>query len=608
MKYVDENAWAELLGAIKDGTLLSQDATTRAQAITKLPELTDLVLPPALANVDLSELLDKVTAIGADLEDANELELGLANLSYLFHLAAKSWQDAYDRVSQYASKESAAKFLTQLPGRLLLIAVQTGLAALTAGSAALIYNAFTKPLKVDLEKMWCNDGVSDSSKEGIKGILDVMVSAAPVTGAPVSGDTMVDPKTVFSNYEEALRKTALDLRVARKQNKQLVSSGDLKNKLVDAIKKTSSQTGGASAIDDGFANFILSPIDADSIDAKWGLIAQVLATTMRRAAWTQYCRSNWRNITWDYTITVKSTPAAKQAMQAEDDPRKWPSNVWDSVKGWPQYWAQICADFCGPEHSPKHPLHEQKTPAEKEEIAKLESRMAWISLAAVSCCQIKNHFDGQPRAKKFDLQDFPLPATTPATTLKASQLLLEKTWSDTYKPYRSKKNATCQIVGFRFSDKPSIQYGIPTGKKGKQDTPHDAANCLVGANKAGFQNGVCGVIIQRSDIVSTDQVELNWAVFLISEAEAKTVIHQINADGSYQFIQKTTVNNKTTLAPLKPAVPPSGVIWKTSFKTGATQTGKLNFKGTGLYAFWLTTAAKGLDVSKEVWYVWVKKV
>jgi hypothetical protein len=599
MKYVDENAWAELLGAIKDGTLLSQDATARTAALAKLPQLAELNLPPPVRELDFNALKATVDSLTDALREANDLELGLANLGYFFQLAGQSWQSAYKRVGDVTSRESAKKFLTRLPGRLLLFAVQTGLSMLTAGGAALLYNLIAEPIKASLEGQWngYEDAVTDASKEGIKGILDVMVSVIPGTNASVPTDGMVDPATVFSNYEGTLRKTAVELRSARAQKKQLVGSLDLEKKLVAAMSEITK--------DGDFAKFILEKIDTGDIDPKWQMIARVLDTIMLRAAWTQYCRSNWTNITYDYTIAVKSTDEVKTSLKGEDDPRKWPSNVWDSVNGWPEYWGDICADFCGLEHRPGDKLNEKKTPAQMAAIKVLESRMAWISMAAVECCQVQRRFSPLERAKKFDLKPFPLPPTNPPNQLKASELFTEAAWKDAYKPYRSKQDTTCQIAAIRFSLQPSIAYGVPTGKRGRHDTPYSAAAAVeLGGNTRGFAGCAFGVILKRSDKVSTEQVTLNWAALKVSAADARTVTHWRNGNDSFQFnTNKKDNNGKDVSTVIKPAV--FGPIWTTRFTTGPIQTKTLKFGEEGLYAFWLSTMVIELELSDDVWYVWV---
>ena len=104
---------------------------------------------------------------------------------------------------------------------------------------------------------------------------------------------------------------------------------------------------------------------------------------MIRLAWTLYCRSQWENLTWDYTVKLDRDfrlPFAGRAW-VDLDPVDWPMGAWArNGPAWPAHFG-----WENDLESPHHGGDPAKIHAAKERLA----YRAHFSRAVVHCCQVR---------------------------------------------------------------------------------------------------------------------------------------------------------------------------------------------------------------------------
>ena len=139
--------------------------------------------------------------------------------------------------------------------------------------------------------------------------------------------------------------------------------------------------------------------DKAALDEIWGDISKLLRTDMKRACWREFCRSQWNNMKYSYTLTVGKPEAESEWASTLIGPAsEWHYMAWEGTVGvggrgtrlMPRHWNQICSDFKGPEHDPRDRLNVKHGRVNRAHT--LMERKSWISLAAVTCCQIKRDF------------------------------------------------------------------------------------------------------------------------------------------------------------------------------------------------------------------------
>ncbi len=519
MKYVDERAWEALLGALKDGGLVSADKDLRAALINSLPGLPEMsTMPAADGGVDptvveemLGDLANQVALLTTNLEDADQLELTLANLSYVYHLAGKAWDQAYGRVVEISGQPTVASRISQIAAGAFTGALKLAACALTLGLAPIVYTALSAPVADLTGQTLQQKDVHD----GLGKALNTIAGAPSPFGSKKSAvDVLVNPSKMFAQYEGHVRELAVKMRQARADNNKVVElRGDSKMNLPSQKERETINAALQSLTSVGDFSVLVMSGDSESFDEKWQNIADILNVTMLRLAWSQYCRSCWNDMTWNFKLALKTDILTSPAVTSEPDPTKWPAKVWDSIRGLPNHWSTICADFQGPEHKPFHPIHKNVTAEQRQALQELAARMPWISMAAVHCCQIRRDIGGD---KMFDMLD-----DSGEVQIGIGDALRATSYNDTqHSKYLVRGRRKFAIDSIVLSDK-NVWF-TPKGGKGTITHPNTPADTLRDA--PGYDSGTIGVKVNRLAAGRTDSATVEWCIVPdLTPAEVATV-------------------------------------------------------------------------------------
>lgn len=321
----------------------------------------------------------------------------ITNLSYAYGLMALHYKVAREHVMAVVSEKTTAEMFFEVGGAALKAALAAGLSALTGG----VLGVFV-PVIMDLIKQVKGSvlGASDESQTAIQEALEqhdaekdneersdaIGEKGADKLSSLVFGDAkegnLTDPYDFFLEKEVEFRKLAATIAGSR-------DSRAMGSKKVQLDREYT--------LDELKANpkwefFFKVQTSVKELDEIWERVSQLLAVNMRRACWRAYCRSQWNNTTFSYTISVIEAKDADAEQYSLAGPASgWHYKVWDTVRLAPRHWEKICSDFRGPEDDPKHPFTVRAGRA-NEAFRRLETN-AWISTAAVQCCQIRRPID-----------------------------------------------------------------------------------------------------------------------------------------------------------------------------------------------------------------------
>lgn len=365
--------------------------------------------------------------------------LFLSNIAYGYALMATQWKLSRERVRAVVSVPTTGQFLISVSAQSFVFALKVGLSMASSGGSTAFFNAFSGPIGELVKALpavannFNDDQIKDIAKDtfmpaisALPGLVadgagDGMASTFnrmmdPGGAAAAAADALMDPYTFFMDCETKLRRTAMQLN----NNRMLGSGSDAYRTQVQSSFGQAKEAMGLDALQaDPFWGFLFAPTSDAESQAKWGAITAILGAQMRRLAWRLYCRSQWGNSTYDYT--VQPNPSYRELTRpafapAPVAPAVWTGEewkeeaemsymhykAWDSNWGWPAHWGEICADFKGSEHFPDHPAHRGDAAA----IAlaqKAQTRMTWISMAVVQCCQLKRS-TGRVTSTTIDLE------------------------------------------------------------------------------------------------------------------------------------------------------------------------------------------------------------
>ena len=527
------------IGALK----LASDATNSAvravkdgfeHAVTGNAALKTLIDRESLA---LGAVGDKLDKLQASFNRSQKDELFLSNIAYGYALMAMQWKISREHVRAVVAVPTTAQFLIAISAKSLGFALKVGLSMATGGLGTAFFNAFAEPLAEMMKEMpgmaasfGSSEGYNDIAKDVAKDAFMPAVGSAfdqttgratesiqggfgrvldPGGAAAEAADALVDPYEFFLECETKLRLTAVQLANARTLD-------------ADNAAHRAGLTSGFGTAKDGmsldalagdpFWGFLFVPMSAAESAERWEVVTSVLGAQMRRMAWRMYCRSQWSNATFDYTVKPKSS-FSEAAEPAGFQPLAPPAAVWsnaswkdvgnaadlhykawDSNKGWPAHWGEICADFRGPEHIPGHRLN--STPEAVRLATLAQARMTWISQAVVQCCQVKidlsvvksitidlemnvSFSDGSgavDEATKNSLVGLRFAASPKDLLFAADKSALEST----YKAISAAGVERVGIAEVRFgkSKKGTLGVGTVTGKKGILSAPNSETDPL----------------------------------------------------------------------------------------------------------------------------------
>lgn len=488
----------------RTGVLEIWQSTATATLATHGQDIADRVTSAAHAQALAAETLDRTNALGLldeALKSRNDDALLLANMSLLYGLMAREWRIARDRVVKVTSSPTTLQSLSRTGTVVLvaLLATAAGAGASIAGS--LLAQAIDGPLvalagKLGFDQAKAAEAMEKDGGEALRdgvstGLMGLLSFAGRSTNGPVPEVT--DPLEFFLDLETQLREFALEVAHTQKRTAPW-SPTAVKNPLVNGPPSGNAKTklqGFAKDqhLDDmkgdAFWKFLFdSPAPsggaagaagAKSHKERWAIVQSVVAAAMRRLAWSLYCRSQWRNLTWDYTVKVDrdcsfddggglGANAWKQAPVAE-----WPYKAWASNMGWPAYFvSDIVPDFAGFEHDPDHGYYAIDA-AGQDDARKLRKRQAHFSLAVYMCCQVRperwmDAADPMRRGAEGWLKTYVLSGKGAADP-------------DEFLKFRASR-AEVRIAEIRFG---TGSWGSATGKKGRmtagnsEDAPYKLA-------------------------------------------------------------------------------------------------------------------------------------
>lgn len=350
----------------------------------------------------------------------------LANLGYAYALMAQHYKIAREHVTAVIAEKTAAEIFLSVTLETLKAAVAAGLSALTGGVTGIISDALVAKAKLSAASgdidFKDEDGNSHKAEvtekedkvtgrkigeavvsSPVEGAADMLGGALGATVGNIGGlngivsrasqlfstegpeNETKDPYDFFLEKEAQLRRAAAML--ANCTDPELP-----KNIKVELDREYSIEE---LEEDPNWKYFFEVHSNYGALDKTWEQVSALLAANMRRLCWRLFCRSQWNNVKYSYTVTVHGPDEFRTLNPgAEEDPAsEWHYKTWAwSGLGWPRHWEKICSDFRGPEHDPDHPFTVQKGLVNKAH--KLLAANAWISMAAVQCCQIKRHDAG----------------------------------------------------------------------------------------------------------------------------------------------------------------------------------------------------------------------
>lgn len=361
----------------------------------------------------------------------------LANLGYAYILMAQNYKLARDHVTAVIAEKTATDILLSATLEVLKAAVAAGLSALTAGVTGIISDKLLEASKLSAKSgtldFQDDDGVTrktevtekedpitgrkigaavvsspvESGSGLLSGGLDGVVGnigglagfvsrASQLLSTDAPENTTMEPYEFFIDKEAQLRKAAA----------MLASCTD--PKVLDEVKVQLDQEYSLKELesDPNWKFFFEISESFDEIGETWEMVGALLSAYMRRLCWRLFCRSQWNNVKYSYTITVVD-PSEAETISAKDDPStEWNYKTWNwSGLGWPRHWEKICSDFRGPEHDPDHKFTVNKGLVNRAH--KLLEGNTWISMAATQCCQVKRYdTNGINQGWAIDLEKF----------------------------------------------------------------------------------------------------------------------------------------------------------------------------------------------------------
>lgn len=408
-------------------------------------------------------------------ETRNKDALLLANLALLYGIMAQEWRIARERVVTVTSSSTALQTLSRVgPYSLVfLLTTAVGVAGSLAGS--MLAHLIDGPLvslagKLGYDEAEARKAMDEKGAEAMKegfshsltGLLMFLGHRRKDAAAGVT-----DPLEFFLDLEVQLRGFAVELAQTHKGPGAWARS-DVKNPLAAAGSKATKASGLAGfAKDSNLDSFatdafwvFLFEAEASKHKERWEVVRSMIAVAMRRLAWSLYCRSQWRNLTWDYTVKVNAGVEYLDAPGAAFDwsaspVEEWPHKAWASNMGWPAHFVEkIVPDFAGWEHNPGHAVY-ATLGGDAANAAKLQKRVAHFSLAVYMCCQVR------PSRGKDAID----PMAGDAGAYLARAIRGEKL--PTVVEFRAMR-AEVNIAEVRFG---SGSWGSATGKKGRMTNP-----------------------------------------------------------------------------------------------------------------------------------------
>lgn len=560
------------IGALKLASAATNSAVQAVKdgfdhAVTGNAALKTLIDRESLA---LGAVTDKLDRLQASFNRSQKDELFLSNIAYGYALMAMQWKISREHVRAVVAVPTTAQFLVAISAKSLGFALKVGLSMATGGLGTAFFNAFAEPLAEMMKEMpgmaasfGSNKDYDGIAKDIAKDTLMPAVGSAfdqttgratesiqggfgrvldPGGAAAEAADALVDPYEFFLECETKLRLTAVQLANARTLD-------------ADNAAHRAGLTSGFGTAKDGmslddlaadpFWGFLFEPMSAAQSAERWGVVTSVLGAQMRRMAWRMYCRSQWSNATFDYTVKPKPSflELTAPAGFPPPAPSPWPQSIWkdvgnaadlhykawDSNKGWPAHWGEICADFRGPEHIPGHPLN--ATPEAVRLATLAQARMTWISQAVVQCCQVKidlsvvksitidlemnvSFSDGSgalDEATKNSLVGLQFAASPKDLLFSADKSALEST----YKAISAAGVERVGIAEVRFgrSKKGTLGVGTVTGKKGILAAPNSETDPL--------RPAIPGNVRASISLTSSSLTSRSAYVYLIKGAVAR---------------------------------------------------------------------------------------
>jgi hypothetical protein len=425
------------------------------------------------AKRDLSEDLNFQRAL-AETRDKDALLL--ANLALFYGIMAQEWRIARDRVVTVTSSSTALQTLSRVGSYSLVLLLSTAVGAGASIAGAALARLIDGPLvslagKLGYDEATAREAMDAEGAEAMKeGFAHALTGVVMFLGhqSKNAAAGVTDPLEFFLDLEVQLRGFAVELAQTHK-GQGAWSRSEVKNPLAATGTKATAASGLVgfakdanidTVASDPFWSFVLSATAKDHKE-RWAVVRSLVAVAMRRLAWSLYCRSQWRNLTWDYTVKVNAGLEYLEAPGAAFDwdaapVEEWPHKAWASNMGWPAHFVEkIVPDFAGWEHDESHPIHERGTAVERARAETLHKRIAHFSLAVYMCCQIRP-------ARGKDAID-PMAGAARAYLAKAMRgddlpALVN------FRAMRAEVN----IVEVRFG---SGSWGSATGKKGRMTNP-----------------------------------------------------------------------------------------------------------------------------------------
>lgn len=456
---------------------------THGQDIAARVKAVDYNAAERLAQQGRQEANNKIAGIEAALTSRNEDALLLANMSLLYGLMAREWRIARDRVVKVTSSPTTLQSLSRT-GTVVLVALLSAAAGAGASIAgSLLAHAIDGPLvalagKLGFDESKAAEAMEKDGGEALKdGVTTGLTGLLSFAGHSTKGalPEVTDPLEFFLDLETQLREFALEVAHTQKSTDPW-SRTAVKNPLVNAPPSGNAKTklqGFAKDqhLDDmkadAFWRFLFESPDPATVyvgkghKERWAIVQSVVAAAMRRLAWSLYCRSQWRNLTWDYTVKVDRACSFDDGSGLgvnawkQDPVAEWPYKAWAHNMGWPAHFiSNIVPDFAGFEHDPDHGYYAIDA-AGQADARKLRKRQAHFSLAVYMCCQVRPE-------RGMDAAD---PMRGDAEGWLKQYLREGKTDKNekTFAQYRAMRDEV-NIAEIRFGEG---RFGSATGKKGR---------------------------------------------------------------------------------------------------------------------------------------------
>ena len=399
----------------------------------------------------------------------------LANLSLFYGIMAQEWRVARDRVVAVTTSSTAMQTLSRVGSYSLVFLLSAGVGVGASVAGAALAHAIDGPLVSLAGRLGYDESkaraIMDAKggevlKEGFANAFRGLSTFLGHQGK-TAATGVTDPHEFFLGLEVQLREFALALAQAKKVHGAWNRS-DVKNPLAATGSKATPATGLAgfakdSNIDalasDPFWKFVFEA-DANHHKERWAVVRSMIAVAMRRLAWSLYCRAQWRNLTWDYTVKVNRDAEFRDSGANPSDWKsepveEWPYKAWSSNMGWPAHFADsIVPDFAGWEHDPGHAVN-AALGGNEAKAGKLQKRVAHFSLAVYMCCQVR------PERGKDAID----PMADGASAL-LTQYMRDGSLDD-YRKFRAMR-AEVNVAEVRFGD---ARIGSTSGKKGRMTGP-----------------------------------------------------------------------------------------------------------------------------------------